>query len=81
MSLNPNQKTMADITICGKCKDFGQVQGTKKIETKGSICYESWVEVCPYCMPTNKYGNLQRILDTEIKLLDDKNQDSEQKDS
>lgn len=61
------------IIICHKCNDIGSMAGTKRIETSGSVCYEKWIEVCPYCMPTNKYGNLVKILNEDVKLLEHKN--------
>lgn len=59
MAFQPKRyKTMADIKICSRCDDKGYLMGTKFSKMR----QESWTEVCPYCMPTNKYGNLQEKL-------------------
>jgi len=66
MAFDPNQqlKKQARQKIwCEQCQDIGYVIGTKIVlgDTDSKI---EWKEVCPYCMPTNKYGNL-----TARKLL------------
>lgn len=73
MAFNPNDRKyrMIDIKICQKCDDMGYVVGTRRCETNPTL-NETWKEVCPYCMPTNKYGNLQTKLSLAPKLLEDK---------
>lgn len=64
-------KTMKDVLICERCKDAGYLIGTTRCETNPTL-NKSWTEVCPYCMPTNKYGNLQKILKKAPQLLEHK---------
>lgn len=59
---------MQDIQICSRCKDEGYLIGYKRDLNNPNVQMQ-WKEVCPYCMPTNKYGNLQKILENAPKLL------------
>lgn len=76
MSFNPNANrySMESLKICDKCDDMGYVIGEKK-HGNHPLLVERWKEVCPYCMPTAKYGNLRNILKLTPKLLpyDDNN--------
>ena len=61
MAFQPKRNIIVPKIICDKCQDVGSVIGMARRGDDESLI-ESWTEVCPYCMPTNKYGNLQEKL-------------------
>lgn len=77
-SFAPKRFNMEQVRICPKCDDLGYLKGTARSELNPALNRE-WTEVCPYCMPTVKYGNLQEKLSLAPKLLDYKNPGDEEK--
>lgn len=75
MAFDPNGKrfTMASVKVCDRCDDMGYVIGEKR-NLQNPLYTEKWKEVCPYCMPTTKYGNLRTLLKRAPSLLEDKSQ-------
>ena len=71
-----NKYSMETVSICPKCSDAGFMYGSRQ-SIRNPHIHESWKEPCPYCMPTNKYGNLQETLKSAPKLLEDKRIDDE----
>lgn len=78
MPFSPKKANPEWKIICNKCNDVGYVVGTKRCPTNPAL-NETWTEVCPYCMPTSRYGNLieklslltHKLLTYDPKLADD----------
>jgi hypothetical protein len=72
MSFRPNRPALIWKIICDRCDDMGFVIGTARSGTN-PFATQTWKELCPFCMPSNKYGNLQEQLrQANLKQLEHK---------